>query len=420
MYKVNSTKILLRSGFFLITLFLFCISQTDLFSQQRTGTAGDIRRGLIISNNGDSLMGSIKGVYKNQYSDFIWFRDSDGDGNEYKRYTPYDISSFGNRTGSSRYTSAAIPLSDESELIFVRQFIEGEYDLLFYDLKGREHLVIRDQYNRITDVTYHSFRDMEGSINTKLSSEEFMALLQNVFDNNEMVQPLLINARPTKRSMTDLIIKYHNNTGKGYHTFGVKNLGLAAGFTAGITGDQYYVKALDNTVRSSYSISPYGGLNISLYSKNTGVGVIAESSLSKKSFHYSYSIDNADLTSYFETFIETIYLNNRLGLSFSERKGNKLSPFFEIGGSASFFISPQYDNYFDLVYNDVNVVTSELDHDELHSDTYFGMYLRPGAALRINARSVLKIAGEYSVSLGMDGEKLSIAGFSLIYQFKLK
>jgi hypothetical protein len=220
--------------------------------------------------------------------------------------------------------------------------------------------------------------------------------------------------------MTDLIIKYHNNTGKGYHTFGVKNLVLAAGFTAGITGDQYYVKALDNTVRSSYSISPYGGLNISLYSKNTGVGVIAESSLSKKSFHYSYSIDNADLTSYFETFIETIYLNNRLGLSFSERKGNKLSPFFEIGGSASFFISPQYDNYFDLVYNDVNVVTSELDHEELHSDTYFGMYLRPGAALRINARSVLKIAGEYSVSLGMDGEKLSIAGFSLIYQFKLK
>lgn len=244
--------------------------------------------------------------------------------------------------------------------------------------------------------------------------------MQNVFENDNVIQPLLTQTKPTKRSIVNFITEYHNNTGKGFNTFGVKNLGAAVGFSAGITGDQYYIKASDNSVRSSYSISPYGGLNISLFSKNTWFGVIAESSVSKKSFHYSYSVENFDLTSYYETFLETIYLNNRLGLTFSEKKKNKLTPFFEIGGSASFFISPQYDNYFDLLYNEVNFVTSELNHDELHSDTYFGMYLRPGANLRIHNNSVLKIAAEYSVSLGLYGEKLSSAGLSLIYQFKLK
>lgn len=101
MYKVNPTIYRFISRSFLTIFSLIFLSITTLFSQQRTGTAGDFIKGLIITNNGDSLIGSLKGVYKNQFSDFIWFRASEGDGNEFKRYTPYDISAFGNRTGSS-------------------------------------------------------------------------------------------------------------------------------------------------------------------------------------------------------------------------------------------------------------------------------------------------------------------------------
>ena len=110
MYNLYTTKLPVKFRLFLTIIVLIFFTTYKLFSQKGEENQTSYRKGFIIINNGDSLRGFVKGFHKNQLSKKIWFKPLTANEYDEQTFTPFDISSFGNKSGNSRYTSASIPL----------------------------------------------------------------------------------------------------------------------------------------------------------------------------------------------------------------------------------------------------------------------------------------------------------------------
>jgi hypothetical protein len=391
-----------------------------IFSQKSEKYLEKYNKGFIINNNGDSIEGYIKGFIINELSSIILYKTLPREGYEEHRYTPAEISSFGDRSGNFRYTSAYLPLKNTMDSLFVMEIIEGDYDLLGYWRNNEKHLLIRNRQNNVTDVTFKTENNPGGLSNSKLSEEEFRSLISYIFSDEPKIMSRLSETKPTKRSLINLLSDYHKEKNISYRKYGAKNLVFEAGLTAGMTRDKYNVYPDGQTAFIKTTTSPYAGLVLSLGFENKIFSLFTESTISDKSFQYSFSQHYSSGNGDHEIKINTLFLNNEYGLRIGENRKKKISFCLSTGGVASYFVSPDYDNYSKIFDNQGNLVLSEYYDVKMNSHSYHGMFFRPGVNYLIRSKSVIRLTCEYSVLRGTGGEKLRLAGASLIFQFRLK
>jgi hypothetical protein len=396
---------------------LLVVGPVNISAQSKRSNIQQFSKGFIIQNNGDSVPGFIYSLAdKKNLVKSIYFKS-----NKYfesQIFYPLDISYFGNPSGTDRYISVGVPGLQGSELSFVKVLLEGLYDMFYYNLLGVNHILIRDPSNRVFDVTSPPDLYLGKTQSGEMTRDNFEQNLRTVFADNPEIIKNIDQVKATKKSLLKLLLDYYDNNGKAYKLYGVSLFDLKGGITAGITSDNLKIKEDGKYVNSEASMSPYFGFNGIVANRNSGLGIMLESVVAPKSFHYYYNTDYPLTREYNEVFLKSLVSITRMGLNYSGFSGSKLNTFVEGGGILSAFVSPKFDNYKDVLNKSDNVVVSSLKHEAKNSSLYFGAFVRAGINIDLKNNNGIRISGGYSTAIANGSEKLNSFDLAVSYLFR--
>src|ERR1035437_5351305 len=144
--------------FFVLSI-LISISSTNLFSQHFK----KFNRGFIINNSGDTINGFIGNRYDKGPNFTCIFKPTKSD--NLTQFGPKELKGFGYYSDNSFFIPTSFSLGIKDTLGFIRIIFDGTNDLLYYEMHGVKHFLIRGPDNVIHDITYPSL----------LTNEEYLA-----------------------------------------------------------------------------------------------------------------------------------------------------------------------------------------------------------------------------------------------------
>jgi hypothetical protein len=405
----------LFNGLLVCLIFLFTIPAS--YSQTKKESGPGFFRGYIITNSGDSISGLINMPSRKSRTSWVRFKPRM---NESERsYDPYELSSFGSIDGSLIYKSIEIQIYDKTELSFVRQIVEGPYDVFAYRFLNYDHVLIRGSSGRIFDVTNPPDTSVaKGKVT--ISRDKFNRYLGYVFAGDPEISVAIGSMKPTRNSIVKSVTRYYDQRGLPYQVFGIKQASFVFGFTAGAAVDKADILVADQEVTSSPAIAPYAGIQLGVSDRKSGLGVMAEASAAYRSLHYYFGTELPAATFYMEGFRKELLINTRLGITYKFHLDLPVKPVLEAGGVISASLSSDDENYMDLYVRNEDIVYSTMDRAPVMSDYFYGGFLCAGFILKVLNNNSVKITGGYERLSDFDGEKISSVRFGAVYLFKYR
>ena len=408
----SSTKSKRIFWFHLIILFTLFAVPICSFSQQTKFKGPDFFSGFIIKTSGDTIWGLLKVPYLDVRVTNFFFRETYNGINQLMEV--FTVNQFGNRNGKIRFASIEIPLLNSSEISFVRLLVEGPYNVYFYKFIGIEHVMILGPSGRISDVTNPPALPSDQVRDIRLSEESFNETLKSVFADDPELSATVGKFKPNHKSISKQLIRYYNEKGISYNSYGINVVGFIPGITAGVTFDRL-VFDNGNDIQSSVVPSPYVGINLTFNNSGSAFYTFLENSLSFKSLHYTWLKEFPTTTEYNEVFLRSKVNITRAGFNYSIMPERRINPLIEAGGIVSVSLSSEYDNYKDILHTSDNMVYSYLNHDALHSSNYFGAFVRGGININLFNNKYLQLTGGYDYQFGANKEKQTSLTFSVLF-----
>lgn len=400
----------------LLLLALALIIQVTGNSQPEKKTQNYFK-GFIIRNNGDSLRGYIELSSLQDRSKWLFFKR--GLNGIDQQFYPSDLSALGSRNQMYRYSSINVPLLDSSELSFVRILVKGVYSVYFYKMLNLEHVLIIGPNKEVIDVTNPPWLSLDRSKNINLSRDLFKEILLSVFSNDPRLSASIENFRPDHRTISMQLIKYYEEEGMPYESYGIKNTVLIPGIIAGVTFDKLHPGNL-NEVRSVTSSSPYVGINMVVKNSHSRIGYYIENSIALKSFHYTYQIKDSPITEYYEVFQKSTVNLTGIGINLTSWSNRRIDPVFETGIVLSSTLSSNSDNYKDILNENEDIVYSYLTHEKPPTQLFYGALMKGGICYNMASNKFMKFTAGYSTYWNNGKDILNSFILSVSYSINLK
>lgn len=398
----------------LVLLVFTYISLGKLYSQNNSGFS----RGFIINNSGDTIDGYISDQYNESLVYSCLFKPTKSDHPTYLQ--PLEIKQFAFYKANKNFISSSIPKGTGDTTAFVRLLFDGTYDLLYYcQLNRYKHFLIRSPDSTITDISYPAFLTNEEYLAGMTSRKKYKQQINSFCRALSIKEGSSEGPKPKINSFIKYLENYQRASGEPYIIhYGIQR-DFYSGFVTGVTFDRYLLKIPTKSFQSFPEASPYAGIYLRLMRKNAVSGILFQSSLGYKRYHYSYLTENNTSNEYYETFVKSLASISKIGLSVNLRSPALFKPYFECGGLLTVYINPKYDNYRDLLSISDNTAYSYHDQNELNSDPLYGAFIRMGIQMDLENNNIFKISGGYDFLTNSDANVHSL-DFSLIYMMKFK
>ena len=370
-------------------------------------------KGYIINNSGDSITGYIGKPSKNAKVAVLYFRKND-DLNPTK-LSPADISHFGFTRSREKYYSVSVPLQEQRTQYFVKLVLDGPYPVYYYEFLGNKHMLIGNPARKVYDLFYPPDYDIPPD--QPASEDKFTHTLRMAFSDNPVLLAGIGTISSDRNSVLKYLTGYYRDKGISYKSSSIHILTIKLGFMGGLGisnlnwGDYRQAKGM--------VISPGAGVSLSLFDRGIGLGISAEDCFSYATFHSDFEKDQDGQTDFSETFLKTAMNESRIGLTWRPEMKGKLSPFLTAGGAFTALISPSYDNYSQVSYDNDKTVYSSQNKNDLFSSKYFGGFIRTGVTLS-KADHLISFFAGYSYLKGPGSGKLTSAQVGIQYELKLK
>jgi hypothetical protein len=298
--------------------------------------------------------------------------------------------------------------------------LDGTYDLLYYEFLGIKHFLVRKPLATIFDITYPPVLTESDYLKGISRDEKFTEEISSVFLSSPEMLEYVKNVKPEVGSMINYFKKYHELSSNPFTIYSGRQNSLSAGLLVGVTSDRFLVNPADKKIESSSNPAPYAGIYASFISKKSGGGLFLQTSVSFKSHHYSYSVENSFSKDYYETFITSFVSVSRLGFTLNPPTITSLKPFIEGGALVNVYLNPKYDNYRDELLTDGNTVFTYHNKNILNSVFYYGAFLRAGVMLNFRNNNSLRFSGGYDFFLSSGTERIHSIDLSATYMLKFK
>lgn len=401
----------LSKYYFLLLISLYPCQ--GLLSQNAAVNKHFLKRGYIITNSRDTVKGFVD--FPNLYGINPTIRFRQKGSREIINYFPLDIAGSGQSAGRIIYRPVPVPTPDGYDLNFIKLLFDGQYDFLYFESWRMKHFLFQGPDEKVTEVIFPdtTFKSKENK--GILPRQRFKESLNSVFPEIDNQKSLYRRLYPNSRSVVRFMAGYSKKTGQSYERYDIPEIANLIGIYGGISFDNMSLPVL-SSAESSSEPAPYLGLAYHYLNINSGIGGFLESSITRKSFHYFHISDyDGDLIMN-ETFLRGIGNVTRLGMTVMPRLPFRIKPFVEAGGIALTFIDQDYDNYIDIIGNDLNTVYSYHDKITVNSRFFAGFSFRGGLSLALRNYDEVQIRGGYDMFWG-DTEKISSVAVSGLFLF---
>jgi hypothetical protein len=199
-----------------------------------------------------------------------------------------------------------------------------------------------------------------------------------------------------------------------------KKRSLYIGPVTGLTFNRYQVTNKYQRFESFSEPSPYAGIYLKLMNNSTGLGILFQSTIDKRTYNYSYLTENQTSSNYYETTLKSLTNTSGFGIIFAPVTGKLLKPFVEGGALVNIYLNPEYENYINQMHSQDNTIYSFYNHDVLNSAFSYGAFLRSGIMLSMKNGNEFKLTGGYDFLMGSGNVRLHSFDLSISYMMKFK
>jgi hypothetical protein len=406
-----------RIKYFILFLLIF-VSTEELFCQKDLASTRTYVRGFIITSTGDTVEGFIGNQFKNTLRSVCIFKPGIRD--KATTLGPSAIAGFGSYVNNQMYISTPVLTGSGENLLFVRELLDGTYDLLYYEFLGLKHFLVRKPLAKIFDITYPPELTESDYLNGISRNEKFSEEISSVFLSSPEMLEYAKNVKPEVGSMVNYFKKYHEISGYPFKIYRGRQNSLRVGLIIGVTFDRYVANPAYKKIQSSTKPASYAGIYANLINNNTGSGLFLQTAVSYKSHHYSYSVEKSLSKNYYETFMTSFVSVSRLGFTINPPTITSFKPFIEGGALVNIYLNPKYDNYRDEFLTVENTIFTYHNNSILNSLFYYGGFLRAGIQLNLKSNNLLRFSGGYDFLLSSGTERIHSIDISVTYMMKFK
>ena len=178
----------------------------------------NFRPGYVITNEKDTIFGSIDFRTYKMNAQFCKFRSSDI--SEEKVYYPADIYGYRFTDDGKYYVSKDIEIGNRHEKVFLEYLIQGVISLYFYPDEESDYYFFQNESGKMIPVTK---QDKKGAWDEKkimiggerttgrynLEDNRYKGIVHYIFKDSESVSKKAFKMSFTQKEMIDLTKKYH-------------------------------------------------------------------------------------------------------------------------------------------------------------------------------------------------------------------
>lgn len=385
-------------------------------NKNREDYTGKFRAGFIINNLGDTINGLVGNQLKNSLFTSCFFTPEKNE--EIIRFSTGDIAGFGNYKKNKVFTASSIPSTPRDTSAFVRLLFNGTVDLLFYELSGKKHFLLRDHANKVTGISFPPELNKEDYVSGLNATRKFEGQAESMFAGMGVTGDFK-RLKPDARSIIAILENHHVAQAQPFNIYNGKERVLDIGPVAGVKFEKYIFDVPNEEYKSYSEPAPYAGISLRYFNRKSGNGVVFRNTFGYHNHHYSFLAKNPVSWNYMGGELRSLSNDSEAGLTISPLR--RLSPglFLEAGPMMSIYIKPQYTYYIDQVFKENNIVYSYYYQGRSRAPFYFGFYARTGLSLGLKNGKAMRVSGGYSY-LSARAEQIHLIDFSAAYLFRFR